>query len=268
MKIIIDTDLAAVDGAAYVDNITAIAASSEDAAFPASSLRNDHTTDIWRAVAGVTTAVLTAQVSKGSAVMVVNTNATSITVEAGTGASVTLETGWTLEDDWSMEDDAKFATLAYNLPGAGGRMWADYERIATAHIVRVTLIAAETVYAGIMRAGEVESFKNPAPGNNEGSADHSIVRRLNNGARYTRKRNVVRSFDGLSMVETRANCWKFKHGIWDAVGPKPLAVRLNDILLDDEFVVFACTPEGSPVQIAHDAGNEKSRVNFSLEEVV
>jgi len=261
MKIIIDTDT-------LTDNVTSITASSEDAAFPATNLQNDFTTDLYRAVADVLSVTLTILVSKGSAVALVNTNATSATVTAGTGGSYENEAGYSYEAGYSNEDSEQSVTLVYDLPGTGGRLWADYTNFTGPHIVKITLTAATTVYAGIVRAGTVQSFADPAIGLSEGSKDYSVEKELNNGADYFRKRNVVRTFGNLSIMETRANCYLFKQGIFDAVGPKPLAIRLvhNANITDKEFVVFA--KRISPPEIVHRVNRTYSIVNFDLKEVI
>ncbi|MHB8110490.1 MAG: hypothetical protein ACYDHW_10720 [Syntrophorhabdaceae bacterium] len=260
MKVIIDTDL-------KTDNVTGIAASSEDANFPATNLQNDYTTDLFKAVNGVTEAILTATVSKGSAVEVLNTNATEAVVSAGTGATYELENGYALESGYELEDSESYVTTVYSLPGTAGRLWADYPEIAVPHIVKVVLIAASTVEAGIFRAGNVEEFNDPQYGFEEDSIDYSIEKELNNGAGYFRKRNVVRTFSDLEIIESRANCFKMKMDIFDAVGPKPLAIRLmHKIITDDEYVLFAKRTE--PPRIVNDISASLSRLQLSLQEVV
>lgn len=269
MKVIIDTDLARVPGAAVVDNVTGIVASSEDANFPATNLLNDYPTDLWKAASGVHQATLAVSVSKGEAIEVYNTNALNVVVSVRTGENMELETGFALETGFELVTDEYNATSVYSLPGYNGRLWADYDEMTAPHTVYITLTAAagETVYAGIVRAGVVEEFRDPHYGLDEDSVDYSIEKELNSGSTYARKRNVVRTFNSLSTIETRANCHAFKHDIWDLVGPKPLAVRLvHELITDWEFVLFA--KRNSPPKIVHDVSSTHSRINFSLKEVV
>ena len=263
MKVIIDTD----STTAPYDNVTSISVDSEDANFPKENMRDDFTTNLWRAAAGVLTAKITLQVSKGSGVMLMNTNATSVVVEAGSGESCANESGWVYETGYANADDEVATISVYSLPGKGGRLWADYSVFTVPHIVTITLTAAAAVYAGIVRAGVVEEFRDPTWDLGEGSIDYSIERELNNGANYFRKRNVIRQYDNISIIETRANCWKLKHDIFDAVGPQPLAIRIiqNALFTDWEFVVFA--KRASLPQINH-INNAYSRVNFGLQEVI
>lgn len=259
MKIIIDTDL-------LTDNVTSCVASSEDADFPDENLRDDFTTNLWRAASG-TTATITLQVSKGSSVMLMNTNATEVIVTAGSGESYVDETGCVSEIGYLNADDEVATIAAYSLPGSGGRLWADYSVFAIPHIVTLTLAASSAPYAGIVRAGVVREFKDPAPSHAEGSVDYSIEKQMNNGADYFRKRNLVRTFDSLEMIETRGNAWIFKHDIFDAVGPQPLAIRLiqNSAIADWEFVVFAKRID--PPNLEHLTA-AWSKISFNLREVV
>lgn len=256
MKIIIDT---ATGG----DNITAITASTEDASFPKENLQDDFTTNLWKATA--TTATLTVEVSKGSAVELLNTNATSATVTAGSGESFEDEAGFSPEAGYTYADDQVWVESVYSLPGSAGRLWAEYAPFSGPHVVNISLTAAANVSAGILRAGNVEEFRDPSYGMVEGSRDYSIERELNNGADYYRKRNVVRIFDGLTTVETKENAFKFKHNIFDAIGPKPLAMRLSNTLDDQEFVLFA--KRTTPPLIEPISGS-LWRINYGLKEVV
>jgi hypothetical protein len=261
MKIIIDTDL-------KTDNVTALSATSEDAEFPAENLLNDFTTDLWRAAAGCLTATLSIEVSKGTAVQVLNTNAVSAVVTVRIGKTYDMEAGYTPEAGHSLEL-ATFepATVIYNLPGVGGRLWAEFTRFDTPFIIDIELTALDTVYAGIVRAGNVEEFHEPDWEHSESSDDYSIEKELNNGANYFRKRNVALRLENLSILETRANAFKFKRQIFDAVGPKPLAIRLigNENFTENELVIFA--KRISPPQITF-VNTSQSRIDFDLKEVI
>lgn len=231
MKIIIDTDTLS-------DNVTGISAGSADANFPASNLRDDFTTNLWKAVSGITTTTLTLSVSKGSAVEILNTNATHVSVVVGTGGDYVLEGSYSLETGYGLEQNTNLF-FASSLPGAAGRLWIEFPEYSVAFTVVVTLTAASTVYAGIVRAGKVQSFADPDYGMAEDSKDYSIEKELNNGADYYRKRNVVRQFTGLNIVDTWENAYKLKHNIFDAVGPAPLAIYLVNALNNENLILFA-----------------------------
>lgn len=259
MKIIIDTDL-------LTDNVTSCSADSEDAQFPASNMRDNFTTNLYKAASGLT-ALITLQVSKGSAVELLNTNATAVVVTAGSGETFTLESGYSLETGYSLAEDAVAAIPVYSLPGAHGRLWAEYSAFSGPHVVKLALTAADVPSAGIIRAGVVQVFKDPEPSNGETSIDYSIEKELNNGADYFRKRNVVNVFDNLQMIETRENAFLFKRAIFDAVGPQPLAIRLvyNKYITDEEFVIFG--KRVNPPHLEH-LTRTKTRITFSLREVI
>jgi hypothetical protein len=262
MKIIFDKDSTSTP----YDNVQSFSVDSEDANFPKENLRDDFTTNVWRAAAA--TAIITAYVGKGSAVEVLNTNATSATVTAISGEEYVFEPDWAFETDWAFASTVEVsATVVYSLPGSGGRLWADYAEFAAAHVVTIELTAAENVYAGILRAGYVETFPDPALGMQEASIDFSVEKELNIGANYYRKRNVVRQFSGLSLIDTRANIWALKHEIFDAVGPQPLAIRIisSPLGTDWEFVAYAkCLENPQMEHITHDY----SRLSFTLQEVI
>lgn len=260
MKIIHDTDLAA-------DNITSVLASSEDAAFPDDNVLNNWTNDVWKANSG-TSAMLTFEVSKGSAIMIFNTNAVSVTLWAGSGESFDWESGFSWEAGFSWTDDEVATSVTYDLPGVRGRLWAEYPEFTVPHVVKVTLTTASGVpYAGIARAGVVQEFADPRYGIEEESQDFSIEKELNNGASYFRKRSVVRSYPKLELIETRANAFLLKHDVFDSVGPEPLAIKLvsNAGVTDDEFILFAKrveAPQISHITLTH------SKIELSLTEVV
>jgi len=262
MKIIIDT----ASTTAPYDNVTSITASSADASFPDDNMRDSFTTNVWKAASG-TTATITLAVSKGSAVEILNTNATSVTITAGIWESYEDETGWSLDGDYSYAVDEVAVSALENLPGEGGRVWADYPEILLPHVVTISITAATAPSAGIVRAGAVEEFRDPGPEHEEDSVDFSVEKELNNGADYFRKRNVVRKFTGLSMIETRANAWTFKHDIFDRVGPCPLAIKLfsDPGITDDEFIIFAKRTD--PPKLRH-ITSALTRISFSLREVI
>lgn len=260
MKIIIDTDLG-------TDNVTSVSASSEDASFPASNMLNDFTTDVWKAN-GLNEAIITVLVSKGSAIEILNTNALTAEIVIGTGGDYEAESGYSLETGYELETSYDPISIVQNLPGSKGRLWADYQEFSTPHIIRVTLTAevGETVYAGILRAGNVETFNDPLYSPKEFSTDFSIEKELNNGADYFRVRNIVRSFPALSIIETRENAFKFKLDIFDQIGPKPLAIRLaHKKITDKEFVLFA--KRISPPEVEY-ISSTLAKINFNLREVI
>lgn len=264
MKIILDTGLG-------TDNVTNIISTSSDAAFPVTNLQNDFTTDLWKAASGVKTATLSAEVSKGCALELLNTNAIQAIVTVRIGSTYDMETGYAPETGYAMETATlEPTTSTYNLPGSNGRLWVDHVLFTTPYIIDIALTAEDTLYAGILRAGSCQTFKDPARDNGESSEDYSIEVKMNNGSDYFRKGNIVRTFDALSLVESRANAFLLKHKVFDAVGPKPLAIRLmtHAAVPDDEFIIFA--KRISPPRLTHlvGPGAGLTQVTFDLREVI
>ena len=215
MKIIIDTAL-------KKDNVTSVVASSSDANFPAANLQDDFTTNIWRAATGGTTGItLTIVVAKGSAIELLNTNAIS--------ASMTVDPGG---------GPVSVPITSYKLSGEAGRLWADYGPYTGTHTIVLTLSAASEVSAGILRAGNVETFNDPEYLLAEGSNDYSVELELNDGLDYFRKRNVAPTFPNIQIFDTWAKANFLKHDIFDAVGPQPLAIYLISGLTGAEYVFF------------------------------
>ena len=279
MKILIDTDL-------LTDDVTAYTASSSDASYPAANMRDNYPGNVWKAASG-TTATIKLNVSDGSAVALFNINATDVKIFYGTGDSYVNESGFANESGYAYSPIDPSAILkSFNLSGTAGKVWAEYPYQAgetyiyesgysnesgyansgSDHVVTILLTATGVPSVGIVRAGKVEEFRNPGYGGMaEGSVDYSIQAQMPNGANYFRKRSVVRTHSGLSMLETRANAFIFKHDIFDAVGPMPLPVRITaDSVTDDEFIVFA--KRTAPVGIEH-VTTDYTRINFGLMEV-
>ena len=260
MKILIDTDL-------LTDDVTAYTASSSDASYPAANMRDNYPGNVWKAASG-TSATIRLVVSKGSTVAMFNTNATVVTVATTKGDTYYVnESGYANESGNVYQLAITTAVSVSDLSGANGKLWAEYTEQTVPHIVTIVLTAGAAPSIGVLRAGNVEEFENPGrDGMGEGSVDYSIEATMPNGANYFRKRDVVRTHSGLSMIETRANAFIFKHDIFDAVGPMPLAVRLAaDSITDDELIVFA--KRANPVTIEH-ITSTLTRINFELQEVI
>lgn len=261
MKILIDTD----STAAPYDDVTAYTASSSDADYPAANMRDNYPGNVWKAASG-TSAIISLVVSKGSAIALFNTNATAVTIYYGAGEWYEDESGYAPETGYTYLSDPEATVDASDLSGANGKLWAEYTEQTLPHVVTIVLTAGAAPSVGVIRAGNVEEFRNPGYAMTEGSDDYSIVATMPNGANYFRKRDVARTHSGLSMIETRANAFIFKHDIFDAVGPMPMAIRLAaDSITDDELIVFA--RRTSPVSIEH-ITSDLTRINFALQEVI
>jgi hypothetical protein len=265
MKFIFDSTLGS-------DNVYSVAASNSDPSYPASNMRDDFPTNLWRSPSGYTSACVWAYCTTGCALELLNTNATSITMTIGTGG--TYQIGTATGYSMSMENGYIFETTnttitssVSNLPGTNGRFWADFPQQNQSFIIRIELTASSAVYAGILRAGNIFQINDPAPGHSESSKDYSIEMELNNGANYYVKRNVVRTFSNLNVIDSRSDAWTIKINCFDALGPKPVAIKMFDSanITDDEFVIFA--KRVNPIQLTHISKNWTG-ITFDLKEVV
>lgn len=277
----------------YPDNISSILASAENANYPATNVQDKHPKKIWKSTGQ--TATLTLYVSSGAAVAVFATNAESVSVTiregvgldwgesqdfaiaAEDGSEINTESGspimmepeidWTGQIDWQMPESV---SADYDLSGSNvGSMWADYGPKSGAHAIDLdfTAPADSVVEAGIVRAGTVKEYKDPKYGIREGLVDYSIVRELNNGAFYTRKRDIVRTFSFSVLEDRKDDTYEFLHLLAQLVGPDPVAWRLvyNSNEREWEWVVF-CRFDGAP-QADHIAA-DLSSLSVNLIEVI
>jgi hypothetical protein len=149
------------------------------------------------------------------------------------------------------------SAVTFGTSNGKGALWADYTAIAVAHTIKLDFVAAAgtIIEAGIIRAGDVSSFRDPSQGMAEGLKDFSIIRTLNTGSRYIGKRAIVRTFN-FSVTEDRdTDFYKFMLGIIRGRGAAPLAWRLiTDSLTDWAWIVFVNTedmPQGDHFGFAH-----------------
>jgi hypothetical protein len=240
MKVIFDTALQS-------DNVTNISASSTYSGYPVSNMQDDYTTSLWRGGAGGS-GTLTVTISKGSSLAFINTNATSIGVTVSSGGGYTTKS---------------------NLTGVNGWFWLDYTYSGSSHTVTLSLTcdAAQYPCGGVLRAGSVITFNDPAPGITESSRDYSVEVPMSSGSVYSLKRSTVRSFSNLQITETKTNAFIFKYDIFDMIGPKPLAIRLvqNTNVTDAEMIIFAKRTSSPNLTFIKPT---LVQINFDLEEVV
>lgn len=226
----------------YPDRITAIIASEENANYPVSNVQTDYIKEKWKALSASATLLLS--VSKGAGVAVFGTNATTLTVTAGAGLTASWASGaaWASGAVW-MSPDTFPVTTIYDLSASNvGALWGDYDEIAYPHVVELifTGAAGSIIEAGVVRAGDVNTYRDPNAGITEGLRDYSIIKELNAGAFYTKKRDIVRTF-GFKILATRDV--KFYNFLLDVIqqhGPGPLAWRIvHSSITDWEWVVYA-----------------------------
>jgi len=147
------------------------------------------------------------------------------------------------------------------------RFWQEYTQQAAAHTATIQLTAGtgETVEAGVCRAGAMVTMTyNPRYGISESKRDFSIKKELSNGAWYTRKRDIVRTFS-CSILGARATDFYELGDIYDNFGPDPFACLLADGVNDFQWTVFGRMD--NPYTGSHDYPDD-STVNVNITEAV
>jgi hypothetical protein len=237
----------------YPEKQTAVAASSQDANFPAANLLDSKPAKVWRAAAGVNEATLTLSVASGAKYLgLFGTNAESAVVVVKNGAGAIQST-----DNIALTQAGR---TTFN------RFWLEYTQLEEAHSILITLTAAAgvAVYAGVARAGAGVVLDNPDEGLQEGRQDYSIVHELSSGAIYTRKRMIVRTFAGKVLTERESELYLLSD-IYDYFGPHPLALLVAEGFDDRQWSCFGRFEKPPPS--AHETG-ELSTASFSIVEAV
>ncbi|MFH2073799.1 MAG: hypothetical protein ABIJ57_00435 [Pseudomonadota bacterium] len=252
----------------YPDNITAISADEENASYPAANLTDEHPKKLWKATSR--DAVVTAVVSSGGALAVIATNATSISLTISSGQTIVWESGvtWDSGISWDTTGDSDTTEVSLLTGDITGAAWFNFAAARTSSFtatITLTADAGQIVQAGCIVCGTLRDFRDPGRGIREGLIDYSIVKELNNGAFYTRKRDVVRTFD-FSLIEDRASdFYTFMHTVARGVGPGPIAWYLVDGDSDSHWIAFARFDQ--PPAGSHDMP-DYSQINARLVEVL
>ena len=211
------------------DNITAITTTQEHPAFPRESLTTAYLKDIWKATSSTDTITVTA--SSGEAVVLFNTNATSIAIYKGAVAAPNLLTT-------AFDTELSIA-------------WADYTLDAGSHDINIVLTTTETyLEVGKVVVGTETTFPDPRYGLKEGVDDTSIVIKLPSGGYYTKKRNMARTFEFSFEIERDTAFYDFMKSFYRENGPVPVVWRLNDSLTNLDWVIWAVMPQ--PPTASHD----------------
>jgi len=226
----------------YPDKITSISASEADASFPVTNLSDAHPKKVWKGTSR--DAVLTVIASAGGALAVIATNATSITVVISTGQTLVWDTGiaWISGIVWDTTGDADTTELSLLDGDIDGAIWSQFASARTSAFtatITLTADAGETIQAGIVRCGTANDYKDPQYGISESLIDYSIIKELNNGATYFRKRDVVRTFDFKLLEDRDTDFYEFMLTVSRAMGPTPIVWRIRGTATDNKWIVFA-----------------------------
>jgi len=254
----------------YPVNIASISADEENANYPAANLMDNHPKKVWKGTSR--DAIVTAVTSGGGALAIIATNATSITIAISSGQTWLLDTGWALDTGWVLDTTGDSDTTETSLlPGdISGALWSDFAAVRTSSFtatITFTAAAGEIIQAGVILCGTLRTFVDPMRGISDGLKDYSIVKELNNGAWYIRKRDLVRMF-AFSILEDRdADFYTFMLTVAKALGPSPIAWRiLTKNITDSEWIVF-CRFDGVMPQGLHE-DNNYSQIDVRLVEVL
>jgi hypothetical protein len=133
------------------------------------------------------------------------------------------------------------------------------------HTVLIEFFGSDSVYAGVIRAGSINTFPDPQYGLSEGLTDYSITKALNNGGRYVKRRSIVKNFSGKLILERDRDFYSFIRDVIQVCGPVPIFWWVSSNLTNQDWVVFAAydAPPGG----AH-SWYQHSEVDFSITEVV
>ena len=233
----------------YPEKLSSVTADTSDGSFPATYLENDKPKRYWKS-SGSNVGVLTATVAANSDQMALfYTNAESAAVDVLVGA-VSQET----------------FSIDLTDPHSHNRFWQSYTAQSVIHTIEITLTApaGEAVYAGVLKVGLGVDLVNPAYGIGESRRDFSIVKELNNGAYYIRKKDPVRTFS-VSFLEDRAtDFYKFTQ-VADYYGPKPVAILVAEGIDDLEWCIFGHIL--NPFSASHAYLNH-STISYTITEAV
>jgi hypothetical protein len=230
----------------YPEKLSSVTADTEDGSFPASYLENNKPKRVWKS-SGSNVAVLTATVAANSdQIALFNTNAESAAIDVESGSET--------------------FNIDLTSPHSHNRFWQSYTSQPAIHTIEITLTApvGETVYGGVLKCGTGVDLVNPGYGLSESRRDFSIVKELNNGAFYIRKKDPVRTFS-LNFLEDRATDFYNFTAVADYYGPTPFAMLLAENIDDLEWAILGHVL--SPFSANH-AHLNHTQVSFSITEAV
>lgn len=141
----------------------------------------------------------------------------------------------------------------------------DYGYQYVKHNILIEFISSETIHAGVIRAGTITEFLDPNYGLQESLKDFSIIKELNNGAIYIRKRNIVKTYSGKIDVVRDRDFYDFMRNIIQLNGQLPIFWWVSSNLTNTDWIVFG-KPDGMP-NGAHSYFSH-SEINFTIQEVV
>ena len=243
------------------NRVTAVTAASEDSSYPDDNLLDEHPKKIWKAANGVTSTSITVSIASSTdgadgGIAIFNTNATSAIINLSDPNEVIwVDSEW-VTVEWPSGAPQESVTVG-EINSTSNAVWATYTGAETALSADIILTGSATLYAGVIVAGTVVDFPDPRYGIQEGLVDYSIKRELSNGAIYTKKRDVVRTFSAEILPNREEYFYTFMHTLARDNSYAPLAWRLTNQTGFD-WVVYArledmpsgvhAYPSHSPIQ--------------------
>ena len=263
----------------YNNNIVtnSLSASSVDANYPVSNLLNDHVKHVWKGTTNKATLEFCA--TAGEVIALFGTNAITIKASVGTGSSIEWESGPSLEMNWStiiswdvvtidwiseqvswedkviwIGDETVLFDYTYDLSTSSiGSLWINYPdglNQTKTVFIKLTCAAGDYIHAGVLRAGDIFEMRDPDYGMSEKLQSYSIIKELNNGSFFFKKRESAREFGCKWEIDRDHDFYTFMYDIMRVYGEIPMAWRLSSTLTNPEWIVFA-RPSSMP-SASHD----------------
>jgi len=220
----------------YPERIFIVAADEENASYPDDNVLDNHPKKVWKATSKDAQMKLTCS-GGTNAVALFNVTADTITI---TVLNETETETLVAAQQFDLKGTDTYLEFIQDRGENWTQLWYDYEYQPDPVVVIIDFeaAAAEIVEAGVIRCGLAIDFHDPSVTLQEGLKDYSIVKELNNGALYIRKRDVVRTFAGTVTLERDREFYFLIRDIIQKVGAQPLAWRITD--LDNyDWAVFA-----------------------------
>jgi len=246
----------------YPDKVSGVTAANAEANYPDDNLLDNHPKKVWRS--GVSKSSVTVSVNGGAnAVAFAGIDAVSIALTVKNSSSTGILEAKTSYDLKGINTYYKFITDTYTLYNS---FWIDYTYQSIAHnlVFEFDNISGGTAEAGVVRAGPARGFYEPGFDLTEGMKDYSIIKELNNGAFYIRKRDIVKTFAGSVELERDGDFYVFMRDVILQEGGRPLFWRITDYNNND-WTVFARADK--TLKAKHNK-RKYSSIDFSFIEVL
>lgn len=245
----------------YPNKITAVVADEQNANWLDDNVLDEHPRKLWKATSEDAQLKLT--VSGGSdtlAIFALNLTGVTVTIKDATETTTLVgPTTYNLRVIDTYQDLILDNYLQYT------QYWIEYPYQGQAVVIILDCESSvEFCEIGVTVAGVARTFHDPQYGIKQGLVDYSIVRELNNGATYAKKRDIVRRFSATIQVDRDRSFWDFMKKVARELGPTPAAWRLTKQDNQDWVIYgrFDGMPDGTHASV------KKSLINFSILEVL